>query len=320
MNISRHRREALPRIDLAGPDRDRLLPLCRLKPGEIWQDPIVGHRVGVLDATSQEDVRRLTAGETVGLALNDPPYNFSVGGRRSTDLFQVSITEYMDFSRKWISAQLGSLADDAAFYVWTGADQRRGFAPLADLVILMREFEELSSRNFITLRNQRGYGTPMNWMSIRQELLYYTKGSPPFQPVYTLIPRILKGYYKSVGGSIRDNDARSRSPTIRAGNVWVDIQQVFYRLAENVPGAYAQKPLAAVERILAASSRAGDKVLDCFSHSGTTLIACERSGRVCYTCDVDPVFAEITIRRIEHFRQSGRTGWQWQSPFAEPEC
>ncbi len=320
MSKKHHRREALSRLDLSSTDRGRLLPLCRLKTGEVWSDPVAGHRVGVLDATSQRDVHALTAGESVSVALNDPPYNLAVGGRRSKDLFQLSVSEYLDFSRKWVSAQLGTLAEDAAFYVWTGADQKHGFGPLADLVVLMREFGELTSRSLITLRNQRGYGTQKNWMSVRQELLYYTKGSPPFRPVYTLIPRILKGYYKSVGGRMRDNDERSRSPMIRAGNVWVDIQQVFYRVTENVPGAYAQKPLAAVERILAASSVAGDRVLDCFSHSGTTLIACERRGRVCYTCDIDPIFAEITIRRLEHFRATGKTGWQWQSPFAEPNC
>jgi site-specific DNA-methyltransferase (adenine-specific) len=91
-------------------------------------------------------------------------------------------------------------------------------------------------------------------------------------------------------------------------------------MEENVPGAYAQKPLKAVERIIAACSREGDLVVDFFSHSGTTLIACERLGRVCYTSDVDPLFAEITIRRLEHFRETRRTGFQFQSPFRELEA
>ena len=40
-----------------------------------------------------------------------------------------------------------------------------------------------------------------------------------------------------------ENIERGKSPNIRPGNVWVDIQQVFYRMEENVPGCYAQKPL-----------------------------------------------------------------------------
>jgi site-specific DNA-methyltransferase (adenine-specific) len=32
--------------------------------------------------------------------------------------------------------------------------------------------------------------------------------------------------------------------------------------------------------------------------------------------DIDPIFCEITIRRIENFRRTGRTGWQNSNPFA----
>jgi site-specific DNA-methyltransferase (adenine-specific) len=44
-------------------------------------------------------------------------------------------------------------------------------------------------------------------------------------------------------------------------------------------------------------------------------MAAERLGRRCVTFDLDPIFAEITIRRLEHFRSSGRTGWQAGHPF-----
>lgn len=186
-------------------------------------------------------------------------------------------------------------------------------------MIMMRGFDELKARNYITVRNQRGYGTQKSWMWVRQELLHYIRGEPPFRVAYTEIPKILRGYYKSVGGRMTENLERGRSATIRPGNVWVDVQQVFYRMAENVPGAYAQKPLAAYERLIATSSAEGDLVADLFAHSGTTLIAAERLGRRCYTADLDPVFAELTIRRLEHFRASGETGWQVRNPFPELE-
>ncbi len=179
---------------------------------------------------------------------------------------------------------------------------------------MMREFP-ISSRSFITLRNQRGYGTQKNWMAVRQELLYYTKGRPVFNVQYTDIPKILRGYYKEVGGTVKENLERSRSDTIRAGNVWVDVQQIFYRMEENVSGCYAQKPLKAIERIIEASSEQGNLVIDFFSHSGTTLLAAEIHKRQCYVMDIDPVFCEITIRRLERFRQCGKVGWQHGNPF-----
>ena len=167
------------------------------------------------------------------------------------------------------------------------------------------------------MRNQRGYGTQKNWMAVRQELLYYTKGNPLFavEAEYTEIPKILRGYYKEVSGQLTENLQRSKSANIRAGNVWVDIQQVFYRMQENVSGCYAQKPLKAIERIIRASSLPRDVVVDFFCHSGTTLLAAEINQRRCFAMDIDPVFCEITIRRLEQFRNTGRLGWQNGHPF-----
>jgi len=207
-------------------------------------------------------------------------------------------------------------APDASLYVWLGADQTDGFQPLPDFMVMMRD-EPYKARSFITMRNQRGYGTQKNWMAVRQELLYYTKGNPVFNvdAEYTDIPKILRGYYKEVNGRKTENLERSKSDNIRAGNVWVDIQQVFYRMDENVSGCYAQKPLKCIERIIAASSQPDDVVIDFFAHSGATLIAAEKLGRRCITTDVDPIYAEICIRRLERFRNSGREGWQNGHPF-----
>jgi DNA modification methylase len=61
------------------------------------------------------------------------------------------------------------------------------------------------------------------------------------------------------------------------------------------------KPLALVERAIENSSRPGDVVCDLFLGSGSTLIAAERTGRVCYGCELDPHYASIVIARWESF-------------------
>ena len=311
--------EKLTRLDLQGELREKILPLCRLKKGEIWDDPVNGHRVGVLDASNSAAVSELMSGEKVGLALNDPPYNVMVGNENTVNLSKIDLQEYLKFSEDWIGNVLSNLNKNAHFYLWIGADYKDNFQSLPDLMLLLRKFDELTPRNMITMRNQRGYGTQKNWMWVRQELLYYVKGSPKFniEAVYTDIPKILRGYYKKVKGKMTENLERSKSKNIRAGNVWVDIQQVFYRMEENVPGCYAQKPLPAIKRIIESSSNEEDIVLDLFSHSGTTLIAGEQLKRRVFTVDSDPVFAEITIRRLERLREEGKTGWQWNNPFPE---
>jgi len=299
--------------------REMLLSYCRLKAGEVWEDSVSGHKVGVLDATKHEDVQKIFGRTKATLAVQDPPYNVIVGAENTTNLFKWTLKEYMDYSQKWVENNLKILSDDSSLYIWLGADQREHFQPLPDFMILMRNYPELVSRSFITMRNQRGYGTQKNWMAVRQECLYYIKGEPYFDvnAEYTDIPKILRGYYKNIGGQRTENVERSKSENIRAGNVWVDVQQVFYRMKENVSGCYAQKPLKAIERIVKASSREGDLVTDFFAHSGTTLIVGEMLRRKVFTFDIDPIFAEMSIRRLENFRKTGETGFQFGNPFPE---
>ena len=312
------RNNPLPRLDASAELRGKLLPHCRLQSGEVWIDGVSGHRVGCLDATDPQAIAKIVEDERAQLAIHDPPYNTAALERRT-------VSDFTEWCRKWVSHTYSALADDASLYVWMGADQNNGFQPLPDFLLMMRE-QPFQTRSFITMRNQRGYGTQKNWMAVRQELLYYTKGKPAFNvdAEYTDIPKILRGYYKRVNGKMSENLERSRSNTIRAGNVWVDIQQVFYRMEENISGCYAQKPLKCIDRIIRASSLPGDLVIDFFSHSGTTLLASEMLNRKCFTIDIDPIYAEITIRRLEHFRASGRKGWQNGHPFetelASPRC
>ena len=300
----------LPNLEQNPEFREQLLPYCRLKPGEIWEDPQGKHRIGCLDAANAEHISRLMDHQSAELAIHDPPYNLVVFEERPLETF-------IAWCEQWTRLTAKSLAANASFYVWLGADQTDNFQPFPDFMLMMRSVTELKPRSFITMRNQRGYGTQKNWMAVRQELLYYTKGNPFFQVQYTDIPKILRGYYKEVNGKITENLERSKSENIRPGNVWVDIQQVFYRMEENVPLCYAQKPLKAIERIVLASSQENDIVVDFFAHSGTTLLACEKLDRRCYTLDIDPIYCELTIRRLERFRKFGLSGWQNKSPFEE---
>lgn len=299
----------LPRLDTDEAIRQQILPFCRLHPGETWVDPNGQHKVACIDAADTNAVLDLMDGKKADLAIHDPPYNLVAFEERE-------LNEYIRWCNQWVQNSITILKPDSSFYVWLGADQRNGFQPLPDFMIMMRG-TALRPRSFITMRNQRGYGTQKNWMAVRQELLYYIKGEPDFnvEAEYTDIPKILRGYYKEVGGKITENAERSKSENIRAGNVWVDIQQVFYRMEENVSGCYAQKPLKCIERIIKASSPKTGLVVDFFAHSGTTLLAAEQNQRRCFTAEVDPIFCEIMIRRLEQFRATGRSGWQNGHPF-----
>src|SRR3989338_1654402 len=274
--------------------------------GTIWEDPVSGHKIGCLDASKKEDVEKLMDNKKAALAIQDPPYNVDI----NNEFGNLPLNKYINWSEKWIDDTINALGENSSLYIWLGADIRNGLQPLPDFIIMMRN-KPVRVRNFITMRNQRGYGTQKNWMAIRQELLYYIKGEPIFNvdAEYTDIPKKTKGYYKRVNGKVTENFERSKSLTIRAGNVWHDIQQVFYLMHENIEGCFAQKPLKSAERIIEASSKPGDIVIDFFSHSGSTLLQAEMNKRIAYTMDIDPSYCKVTAARLLRFRRTGETGW-----------
>jgi DNA modification methylase len=60
-----------------------------------------------------------------------------------------------------------------------------------------------------------------------------------------------------------------------------------------------QKPLALPRRALERDSKKDDLILDFFLGSGTTLIACEEMGRICYGLELDPKYCDVIIQRWE---------------------
>lgn len=61
------------------------------------------------------------------------------------------------------------------------------------------------------------------------------------------------------------------------------------------------KPIALVADALLDSSARGHIVLDAFLGSGTTLMAAERTGRVCHAIELDPLYVDTAIRRWQRY-------------------
>jgi hypothetical protein len=49
------------------------------------------------------------------------------------------------------------------------------------------------------------------------------------------------------------------------------------------------------------SSKAGDIVADFFGGSGSTLIACEKTGRLCHMLEIDPKYVDVIVTRWMQF-------------------
>lgn len=57
------------------------------------------------------------------------------------------------------------------------------------------------------------------------------------------------------------------------------------------------KPVELVQDAIMDVTKRGQIVLDTFLGSGTTLLASEKSGRICYGIEIEPMYIDVTIKR-----------------------
>ena len=74
------------------------------------------------------------------------------------------------------------------------------------------------------------------------------------------------------------------------------------------------KPVEMLVYLLQNSSKRGDVVLDTFGGSGSTLIACEQTGRVCKTVELDPRYCDAIRRRWAEFKHGEGCDWAKLTP------
>jgi DNA modification methylase len=62
-----------------------------------------------------------------------------------------------------------------------------------------------------------------------------------------------------------------------------------------------QKPVELISYAITNSTKAEDIVLDLFGGSGSTLIACEKMGRIAYIQELDEKYCDVIIKRFEDY-------------------
>lgn len=78
------------------------------------------------------------------------------------------------------------------------------------------------------------------------------------------------------------------------------------------------KPINILSYLIQNSSKAGDLVFDSFLGSGSTLIACEQTGRVCYGTELDPKYVDVIRKRYWKFINNGNEeGWEDGTPIVK---
>lgn len=209
--------------------------------------------------------------KSVDLIVADPPYNLrkTYG---STTFSKKNLQEYEDFTRKWLSAVKPLLRENGSIYVC--CDWESG------LIIGRVLSEFFTVRNRITWQREKGRGAKANWKNGMEDIWFATNSDKyTFNLNAVKIRRRVLAPYRVDGRpkdweEAEDGNYRDTCPS----NFWDDITVPFWSMPENTAHP-TQKPEKLIAKIILASSREGDTVLDPFAGSGTTLTVAKKLNR-----------------------------------------
>ena len=178
------------------------------------------------------------------------------------------------------------------YHKWTNAS--KSFQKNHDIILFYRKgakgsnvFNKQFSR-FNQAHTRKGFHT--NTIDGKRQLLIYD---------HDKARRIDQSKYDIV------TDRSGQAAGKAVGDWWADIS-ILNSQARERTGFKTQKPLALLERIVAASSSEGDMVLDPFCGCATSLVAAEHLGRQWGGIDISARAAELAVQRMEKQQQAGR--------------
>lgn len=234
------------------------------KPGDVW---VLGeHRLLCGDATDPASYQALLADELADMVFTDPPYN--------VDYANSAKDKQRGKHRPILNDKLGD---------GFGAFLLSALAPMMS-VTKGALYIAMSSSELDTLQSAfRSAGGKWSTFIIWAKNTF-TLGRADYQRQYE---PMLYGW--------RDGNDRYWCGARDQGDVWFVKKPVKNDLHPTM------KPVELVERAVRNSSKSRDIVLDPFGGSGTTLIACEKSGRRARLMELDPKYVDVIVRRWEDF-------------------
>ncbi|WKZ29365.1 MAG: DNA modification methylase [Patescibacteria group bacterium] len=242
------------------------------------------------DSRDETTIKKLVGSQTIDMVYSDPPFNIGLsynkgistsgkyGGLKTDD--KLSDSAYREFLTKTIRNALTVSKPDAHVFSWC---DENSVGLLQDL------FTELGLQNRRTclwIKNNFNMTPGVAFNKAYEPCVYATRGKPYLAPDVKNLNEVMN---KEIGVGNRTID-----DILDLFNIW---------LAKRLPGRDyehpTEKPPTLHEKALRRCTKVGDAVLDLFCGSGSTLMACEMMKRRCFTCEIEPVFCDVTIKRYE---------------------
>lgn len=249
----------------------------RCKLGDVWQ--LGRHFLICGDALKAETYAKLMGNKRAQMILTDPPYNVHVkdigsSGKIKHDEFamasgEMSSDEFIKFLNTFMRHAKDYSVNGSLHYLFM--DWRHGIEMGLAASTVYDELKNIC----VWVKNNGGMGSL--YRSQHELCFIYKNGKAPHMNNINLGAhgryRTNIWEYAGANGSADGKENLKSHPTV--------------------------KPVAMLKDAILDVTKRGDIVLDCFLGSGSTLIACEQTGRICYGIELEPKYCDVTIKRYE---------------------
>jgi DNA modification methylase len=271
------------------------------QPGDLW---VLGeHRLLCGDSSKAEDIDRLLDGAEIHLVNTDPPYNVKVEPR-SNNAIAAGLSSFPQYQKLDTGRDLCRHPEKAKA---THKKMRAKDRPLANDFVTDDAFDELllawfgnAARVLLPGRGffiWGGYSNLANYPAALKTCgLYFSQGIVWDKQHPVLGRKDFMGAFEFAFYGWKEGAGHQYFGPNNATDLWhvkkVNPQSMIH---------LTEKPVELAVRAIQYSSRAGENVLDLFGGSGSTLIACEQTGRKAYLMELDPPYCDVIVQRWEEF-------------------
>lgn len=225
--------------------------------GDIW---LLGrHHLRCGDSTKSDEVALLMDGNKANACITDPPYNCSYSGGTGMTIM----------NDKW--------SDSEKFYQFLLDAFKNAYENLADGGAFYCFHSDAEKCNFFNATVNAGFHYSTTCIWVKDTLVI---GRMDFQMKH-----------EPVIYAFKDTAKHKFYGDRKQTTVWEFDRPKKSKLHPTM------KPLPLVAYPIKMSSQENGIILDLFGGSGSTLMSCEQTNRICYTQELDPKYASAIIRR-----------------------
>ncbi len=277
------------------------------KPGDLW---VLGnHRLLCGDSSSPKDVDRLLGGQPIHLVNTDPPYNVKVEPR-SNNAIAAGLSSFSATQKRDPSAGDQQSADLHRYPEKSKPTHKKLRAkdrPLANDFVSDEAFDQMLDAWFGNIARVLipgggfyiwgGYANCANYPPVlKKHELYFSQAVIWIKEHPVLTRKDFMGNHEWCFYGWHEGAAHRFFGPANVPDTW-SVKKV----NPNAMVHLTEKPVELAKRAIEYSSKPGEHVLDLFGGSGSTLIACEQTGRRAFLMELDPLYCDVIVQRYEKF-------------------